>query len=87
MEVCPVGESLVQAGRDVVLAAFQLQEHPDSPRHREHLAAATKRVLVETAKVRGTLGRDTSRGKLQQIHGANHSSSSPLQGWHGNGNS
>ncbi|XP_048153946.1 uncharacterized protein LOC125323215 isoform X2 [Corvus hawaiiensis] len=50
-EVCPVGESLVQAGRDVVLAAFQLQEHPDSPRHREHLAAATRRVLVETAKI------------------------------------
>nr|XP_030124528.3 uncharacterized protein LOC115494443 [Taeniopygia guttata] len=51
MEVCPTGESLLQAGRDVVLAAFQLQEHPDSPWHREHLAAATKRTLMETAKI------------------------------------
>lgn len=49
----PVGESLLQAGRDVVLAAFQLQEHPDSPRHREQLAAAARRSLMETAKVRG----------------------------------
>lgn len=49
----PVGESLLQAGRDVVLAAFQLQEHPDSPLHREHLAAAARRTLMETAKVRG----------------------------------
>lgn len=60
MEMCPMGESLLQAGRDVVLAAFQLQEHPDSPWHREHLAAAAKRILMETAKVRGALGRDTS---------------------------
>lgn len=79
MEMCPMGESLLQAGRDVVLAAFQLQEHPDSLQHQEHLAAAAKKTLMETAKVRGTLGRDTSRGKLQQIHGANHTSS-PLQG-------
>ncbi|CAN8202752.1 unnamed protein product [Coccothraustes coccothraustes] len=50
-EMCPVGESLLQAGRDVVLAAFQLQEHPDSPRHREHLAAAARRTLMETAKI------------------------------------
>lgn len=48
-----MGESLLRAGRDVVLAAFQLQEHPDSPRHREHLAAAARRSLMETAKVRG----------------------------------
>ncbi|OWK53383.1 Catenin alpha-2 [Lonchura striata] len=51
MEMCPMGESLLQAGRDMVLAAFQLQEHPDSPWHREHLAAATKRTLMETAKI------------------------------------
>lgn len=62
MEMCPMGESLLQAGRDMVLAAFQLQEHPDSPRHREHLAVAAKRTLMETAKVRGTLGRDMSWG-------------------------
>ncbi|XP_039915111.1 uncharacterized protein LOC120750444 isoform X2 [Hirundo rustica] len=52
MEMCPpMGESLLQAGRDMVLAAFQLQEHPDSPRHREHLAAAAKRTLMDTAKI------------------------------------
>lgn len=84
--MCPVGESLLQAGRDVVLAAFQLQEHPDSLQHREHLAASARRTLMETAKVRGHREGDTSRGKLQQIHGANHTSS-PLQGWNGNGNS
>ncbi|XP_041273085.1 uncharacterized protein LOC121342608 [Onychostruthus taczanowskii] len=50
-EMCPVGESLLQAGRDVVLAALQLQEHPDSPRHREHLAAAARKTLMETAKI------------------------------------
>ncbi|XP_053793861.1 uncharacterized protein LOC128785380 isoform X2 [Vidua chalybeata] len=50
-EMCPMGESLLQAGRDVVLAAFQLQKHPDSPWHREHLAAAAKRTLMETAKI------------------------------------
>lgn len=55
MEACPVGESLLQAGRDVVLAAFQLQEHPDSPQHRELLAQAARRSLMETAKVRGHL--------------------------------
>lgn len=76
MEMCPVGESLLQAGRDMVLTAFQLQEHPDSPRHREQLAVAAKRTLMETAKVRGTLGRDMSwGGKLQQIDGANYTSS------------
>lgn len=51
--MCPVGDSLLQAGRDVLLGAFQLQEHPDSPQHRQHLAVAAKRILVETAKVRG----------------------------------
>lgn len=51
--MCPVGDSLLQAGRDVLLAAFQLQEHPDSPQHRQHLAVTAKRILVETAKVRG----------------------------------
>ncbi|XP_056342961.1 uncharacterized protein LOC130250873 [Oenanthe melanoleuca] len=67
-----VGESLLQAGRDVLLAAFQLQQHPDSPRHRQHLAAAARRILMETAKVRGLWeGTQGWGGKLQQIHGAN----------------
>ncbi|XP_063247381.1 uncharacterized protein LOC134547413 isoform X3 [Prinia subflava] len=51
MERCSMGESLLQAGRDVVLAAFQLQEHPDSRWHQEHLAVAAKRSLIETAKI------------------------------------
>uniref|UniRef100_A0A8C0ZC35 Uncharacterized protein n=1 Tax=Cyanistes caeruleus TaxID=156563 RepID=A0A8C0ZC35_CYACU len=50
-ELCPVGESLLRAGRDVALAAFQLQEHPHSPGHRQQLAAAAKRSLAETAKI------------------------------------
>lgn len=79
MKMCRICESLLQAGRDVVVTAVQLQEHPDNPQHQEHLAAAAKKTLMETAKVRGTLGRDTSRGKLLQIHGAKHTSS-PLQG-------
>ncbi|XP_027594354.1 uncharacterized protein LOC113997041 isoform X2 [Pipra filicauda] len=50
-EMCPMAESLEQAGRDVLLAALRLQEHPESPQLREHLAAAARRVLTETAKV------------------------------------
>ncbi|XP_064506991.1 uncharacterized protein LOC135412293 isoform X1 [Pseudopipra pipra] len=50
-EMCPMAKSLEQAGRDVLLAALQLQEHPESPQLREHLAAAARRVLTETAKV------------------------------------
>ncbi|XP_014110068.1 PREDICTED: uncharacterized protein LOC102100796 [Pseudopodoces humilis] len=50
-ELCPAGESLLRAGRDVALAAFQLQKHPHSPGHRQQLAAAAKRSLTETAKI------------------------------------
>ncbi|KAJ7419600.1 hypothetical protein BTVI_24723 [Pitangus sulphuratus] len=51
MEMCPMAKSLEQAGRDVLLAALRLQEHPESPGLREHLAVAARRVLTETAKV------------------------------------
>ncbi|XP_027559913.1 uncharacterized protein LOC113977742 isoform X2 [Neopelma chrysocephalum] len=50
-EMCPMAKSLEQAGRDVLLAALRLQEHPESPRLREHLAGTARRVLTETAKV------------------------------------
>lgn len=44
-------ESLVLAGRHVLQAAQQLQGQPDSPSHREVLAAAAKGILTETVKV------------------------------------
>ncbi|GAB0187807.1 hypothetical protein GRJ2_001246000 [Grus japonensis] len=50
-EMCPAAESLVLAGRCVLLAARKLQVQPDNPSHREELAAAAKRVLAETAKI------------------------------------
>ncbi|XP_064915493.1 uncharacterized protein LOC135579180 isoform X3 [Columba livia] len=55
-EVCeeetrPAAESLVLAGRRVLLAAGELQGRPHSPRHREQLAAAAKRLLAQTVKI------------------------------------
>lgn len=51
-ETRPAAESLVLAGRCVLLAAHKLQVQPENPNHREELAAAAKRVLTETVKVR-----------------------------------
>lgn len=50
-ETHPAAESLVQAGRCILLAAHKLQVQPDKPGHREELAASAKRVFTETAKV------------------------------------
>ncbi|XP_075269780.1 uncharacterized protein LOC142360538 isoform X2 [Opisthocomus hoazin] len=50
-ETCPAAESLVLAGRCVLLAARKLQVQPDNPSHREELAASAKRVLTETLKI------------------------------------
>lgn len=50
-ETRPAAESLVLAGRRVLLAAGELQGRPHSPRHREQLAAAAKRLLAQTVKV------------------------------------
>jgi len=50
-ETRPAAESLVLAGRCVLLAARKLQVQPDNPSHREELAASAKRVLTETLKV------------------------------------
>lgn len=50
-ETRPAAESLVLAGRCVLLAARKLQVQPENPSHREELAASAKRVLTETVKV------------------------------------
>lgn len=50
-ETRPAAESLILAGRRVLLAACKLQVQPENPSHREELAASAKRVLTETAKV------------------------------------
>lgn len=50
-ETRPAAESLVLAGRHVLLAARELCAHPDIPSHRERLAAAAKRVLAQAGKV------------------------------------
>lgn len=50
-ETRPVAESLVLAGRHVLLAARKLCAHPDIPSHREGLAASAKRVFTEAVKV------------------------------------
>lgn len=50
-ETRPAAESLVLAGRRVLLAAGELQGRPRSPRHRERLAAAAQGLLAQTAKV------------------------------------
>lgn len=50
-ETCPAAESLVLAGRCMLLAAHKLQVQPENPSHREELAVSAKRVLTETMKV------------------------------------
>ncbi|XP_074945766.1 uncharacterized protein LOC142055566 [Phalacrocorax aristotelis] len=50
-ETRPAAESLVLAGRSVLLAARELQVQPESAGRREQLAASAKRVLTETAKI------------------------------------
>lgn len=56
-ETRPAAESLVLAGRDVLLAARELCAHPDIPSHREGLAASAKRVLTQAGKVCTRWGR------------------------------
>ncbi|XP_014817854.1 PREDICTED: uncharacterized protein LOC106900339 [Calidris pugnax] len=50
-EMHPAAQSLVQAGRCVLLVAQKLQVQPDNPGHREELAVSAKRVLTETVKI------------------------------------
>ncbi|XP_029877029.1 catenin alpha-1-like [Aquila chrysaetos chrysaetos] len=50
-ETCPAAESLVLAGRCMLLAAHKLQVQPENPSHREELAVSAKRVLTETVKI------------------------------------
>ncbi|KAM9562100.1 uncharacterized protein ACIB01_005459 isoform 2-T2 [Guaruba guarouba] len=50
-EMHPASESLVLAGRKVLLAAHRLQGQPHRPGPREELAAGTRGVLMETAKI------------------------------------
>lgn len=73
VETRPAAESLILAGRHVLLAARELCAHPDIPSHRERLAAAAKRVLAQAGKVApdgdgaeasvGEAGLGDSRGK------------------------
>ncbi|XP_026700732.1 uncharacterized protein LOC113478098 isoform X1 [Athene cunicularia] len=50
-EMHPAAESLVLAGRCVLLAACKLQVQPENPGCREELAASAKRVLTDTVKI------------------------------------
>uniref|UniRef100_A0A8B9J1P2 Uncharacterized protein n=1 Tax=Amazona collaria TaxID=241587 RepID=A0A8B9J1P2_9PSIT len=52
-EMHPASESLVLAGRKVLLAAHRLRGQPHSPGPREELAEAAQGVLMETAKILG----------------------------------
>ncbi|XP_069707003.1 catenin alpha-1-like [Phaenicophaeus curvirostris] len=50
-EMRPAADSLILAGRCVLLAGCKLQVQPDNPSHREELAASAKRIVTETGKI------------------------------------
>lgn len=84
-ETRPAAESLVLAGRHVLLAARELCAHPDIPSHRERLAAAAKRVLAQAGKVAPDgHGAEASSGggwaRRQQGEGCRRTAISPAQG-------
>lgn len=79
-ETRPAAESLVLAGRHVLLAARELCAHPDIPSHRERLAAAAKRVLAQAGKVAPDGdGAEASVGKAG-LGDSRRTAISPVQG-------